>query len=122
MAYSYMSNIDDFSYVTYPSRSYQVVGTYKSNTTETPTNGVITFVDENNIAQKANFIMIRAHYNNDLLIQLYPSNYGVYIPAGELWAVDSIDKIEKIIIRKMFNNEGQSFTTGGRIQWMIGYK
>ena len=109
MGYFYMSNINSFTTVTSPTDSYQDV------TVDTP----IKFED-NNINQKANFIMIRAHQNNDVLIQLYPSNYGTYIPAGELWAVDSLDQIEELYVRKIF--QGTTSVTTGKIQWMIGYK
>ena len=68
--------------------------------------------------------MIRAHKSNGLLLQLYPYEYGVYVPAGELWSVDSLDKIEKIIVRNIFDTEGIPLASDqkGKIQWMIGYK
>ena len=65
--------------------------------------------------------MIRAENEKSFIIQLYPSNYCVYIPAGELWSVDSIEQIEKLYIRNIFSLEGEKETTG-KIQWMIGYK
>ena len=112
MGYFYMSNINSFTTVTSPTESYQSIST----------NVPINFEDNNYINQKGNFIMIRAHQDNDLLVQLYPSTYGVYIPAGELWAVDSLEQIEKIYVRKVFSaTSGQELTTG-KIQWMIGYK
>lgn len=118
MGYFYMSNINDFSKVSNPSLAYQEIEVYENDSSQ---KGIITFTDNNLIDQKASFLMIRAHMDNSLLVQLYPYEYGVYIPAGELWAVDSIDKVEKIIIRKIFDTEGSELTEG-KIQWMIGYK
>ena len=121
MSYFYMSNINNFTDVSTPNASYLNVGKYSTSSAETPSNGIIKFTDNNYINQKASFIMIRAHEDNSLLLQLYPYNYGVYIPAGELWAVDSIDKVEKIIVRNIFNTNGEPIEEG-KIQWMIGYK
>lgn len=122
MSYFYMSNINDFSNVHSPVQSYQQIGKYDSSSTlEEPSNGVITFKSIEGIDQKANFLMIRAHNENDLLVQLYPSQYGTYIPAGELWAVDSLNEIEKIFIRNIFSTTGTQLNSG-KIQWMIGYK
>lgn len=118
MGYFYMSNINNFNEVNSPVNSYQTIGKYLN---ESSTTGVIDFRDKN-IKQKANFIMIRAHGDNDLLIQLYPSEYGVYIPAGELWSVDSLNEIEKIMIRNIFSATTHTSIESGKIQWVIGYK
>lgn len=114
MSYNFMSNISDFSQVTNPDTSF----------IEINENDEIEFFDRNLIKQKASFLMIRAGYNNDFLIELQPSNYCVYIPAGEMWSVDSIGEIEKIVIKKIFGTDGQPLPSGesGKIQWMIGYK
>ena len=111
MSYNFMSNISDFSQVTDPDASF----------IEINKNAEIEFFDRNLIKQKASFLMIRAGYNNDFLIELKPSNYCVYIPAGEMWSVDSIGEIEKFTIKKIFNLDGQE-QTSGKIQWMMGYK
>ena len=111
MSYNFMSNISNFSDVTEPDKSFIEI----NKDTE------IEFFDRNLIKQKASFLMIRAEYNNDLLIQLFPSEYCVYIPAGEMWSVDSIGEIEKFVIKKIFNTDGQE-QTSGKIQWMMGYK
>lgn len=111
MSYNFMSNISDFSKVTVRNASFDQVSV----------NDEIKFYDKNNIPHNASFLMIRAGYNSDLLIQLEPSGYCVYIPAGEMWSVDFIDEIEKIIIKNIFNLQGSHITTG-TIQWMIGYK
>ena len=65
--------------------------------------------------------MIRAGYENDLLIELSPSNYCVYIPAGEMWSVDSIGEINKFTVKKIFTTTNVATSTG-KLQWMIGYK
>lgn len=126
MSYFYMSNIDDFSAVTDLDSSYQEVGVYNSENqnNSTTTNGIINFT-KNGINYSASFLMIRARYDNDLLVQISPYNYGVYIPANELWSVDSLDKIDKIIVRNIFKhgeNDSVTSATTGYIQWMIGYK
>lgn len=121
MSYFYMSNIDDFAQVQSPSAAYQDIGIYSNGAAETPANGVITFTDINGINQEASFLMIRAYNTNNLLLQLYPYNYGVYVPAGELWAVDSLRKVEKIIVRNIFDTDGNPISSG-KIQWMLGYK
>lgn len=125
MGYFYMSNINNFNNVNSPVDSYQQIGVYQNDSSD---EGIIDFKDKN-IKQKANFIMIRAHGDNDLLVQLYPSEYGVYIPAGELWSVDSLNEIEKIIVRKIISaSTGNTIIptdnnrTPGKIQWVIGYK
>ena len=128
MSYFYMSNISNFDNVTTPDESYLQVGVYTGSSTETPENGVIKFT-KNNIDYTASFLMIRARADNDVLVELYPSQYGVYIPAGELWSVDSLDSIDKFYIRNIFTYRQTSETTytpestnTGYIQWMIGYK
>ena len=115
MAYFFMSNINNFEDVNNIEASYQEVGIYTGEGDE-PINGVINFNE-----QKASFLMVRAYYDNDILIQLSPSNYCVLVPAGELWSVDSINTIDKIYIRKIFDSNGES-KNSGLIQWMIGYK
>ena len=113
MSYNFMSNISDFSDVTDKNTAFEnIQAGYE-----------ITFKDRNNIQHNASFLMVRAGDSNDLLIQLEPSSYGVYIPAGEMWSVDSIGEIEKIIIKKIIDPSGNgSALTSGQIQWMIGYK
>lgn len=130
MNYSYMSNINNFSDVTSSIKAYQKIKKYDGK----DQNGIIDFN-----GRKANFLMIRAHSSNNLLIELYSTdnneNYGVFIPAGELWSVDSLFSIEKIIIKDIFilgkDNENNDTETQinnedenqwGYIQWMIGYK
>jgi len=129
MSYSYMSNINNFTDVTSPIKAYQEIKKYKNDNSQ---DGIIDFN-----GQKANFLMIRAHSSNSLLIELYSTdnnnNYGVFIPAGELWSVDSLFSIEKIIIKEIFivekdeqgNVQSERQATNnevGYIQWMIGYK
>ena len=123
MSYSFMSNINvnDEQTFSSPDNSYQSVGVYNNSSEETPENGVIIFDDENNIKRKAKFLMIRAENEKSFIIQLFPSNYCVYVPAGELWSVDSIEQIEKLYIRKIFSTGGAE-ETSGKLQWMIGYK
>lgn len=111
MSYNFMSNISNFSQVINPETSF----------IEVDENTEIEFFDRGSIKQKASFLMIRAGYNNDLLVELKPSNYCVYIPAGEMWSVDSIGEIEKFAIKKIFNLDGNP-QTSGKIQWMMGYK
>ena len=124
MSYFYMSNISSFDEINNPNASYLEVGKYTdSTTTESASNGVVKF-SKDNIDYSASFLMIRARYDNDILIELNPSHYGVYFPANELWSVDSLEGIDKFYIRNIFkidNNEYISATTG-YIQWMIGYK
>jgi len=129
MSYSYMSNINNFTDVTSPIKAYQEIKKYKNDNSQ---DGIIDFN-----GHKANFLMIRAHSSNSLLIELYSTdnnnNYGVFIPAGELWSVDSLFSIEKIIIKEIFivekdeqgNVQSERQATNnevGYIQWMIGYK
>lgn len=114
MSYNFMSNIPDFSVVATGDKAFDDV--YKD--TE------IIFQDKNNIRHDASFLMIRAGYDSDLLIQLKPSEYCIYIPAGEMWSVDSIGEIEKFIVKEIFDpsdNEKVPIESG-KIQWMIGYK
>lgn len=120
MGYLYMSNINNFGNVTNPNTSYQTIGKF-NNSIEEGSPGVITFYNEG-INEKANFIMIRAHDDNDLLVQLYPSQYGIYIPAGELWSADLLDPAEKIIVRNIFSASTHASINTGKIQWIIGYK
>ena len=110
MSYNFMSNIDNFDEINNPDKAYKQVNL----------NDTISFIDKNNIYRKAFFLMIRAHSSNDLLIEILPYNYGVYIPAGELWSVDSFDEIEGIKVKKAF--KGTSNVSSPKIQWMIGYK
>lgn len=116
MSYNFLSNINNFDNFNNPDAAY----------TEVHVDDEIKFI-ENDIPHTASFLMVRAHNTNDLLIQLMPWGYGVYIPADEMWSVDSLDNVEKIIIKKIFsvNEQGQrsEITSGtGKIQWMIGYK
>lgn len=125
MSYFYMSNINDFKEINNPNDSYLEVGKYTdSTTTESVSTGVIKF-SRDDIDYSASFLMIRARYDNDVLIQVTSheegDNYGVYIPANELWSVDSLEGIDKFYIRKIFDLNGKSIDTG-YIQWMIGYK
>lgn len=134
MSYSFMSNINYKSTSTFtsPDEYYQTVGVFSTtSSSETPENGVIIFNDtDNEIQRKAKFLMIRSGADNDFIIQLSPSNYCVHIPAGELWSVDSIDEINKLYIRNIFetivdsetNIVSTTSTTTGKLQWMIGYK
>lgn len=120
MSYFFMSNIKSTSTFNSPDNYFQNVGVFSSSSTaETPSNGVIIFNDEG-IQRKAKFLMIRAGNNNDFVIQLSPSNYCVYIPAGELWSVDSVDEVDKFYIRNIFS--GNTKVSTGKLQWMIGYK
>ena len=120
MSYSFMSNIKSTSTFNSPDNYFQTVNVFSSSSsTETPQNGVIVFNDEG-IQRKAKFLMIRAGNDNDFIIQLSPSNYCVYIPAGELWSVDSINEIDKIYIRNIFLEDTP--VSSGKLQWMIGYK
>ena len=112
MSYNFMSNIPDFSIV---SQGTQAFDNVEENTE-------IEFFNRDNIKQKASFLMIRAGYESDLLIQLQPSGYCIYIPAGEMWSVDSIGEIEKFIIKKIFDPESKTSISSGTIQWMMEYK
>lgn len=112
MSYNFMSNIPDFSIVSEGSKAFNEV----EEDTE------IVFYDRENIKHNASFLMIRAGYGSDLLIQLQPSGYCIYIPAGEMWSVDSIGEIEKFVVKKIFNPEDKTEITSGSIQWMMGYK
>lgn len=112
MSYNFLSNINDFSDFNTPEAAY----------VEVSTNQEISFIDNENIPHNASFLMIRAHSQNDLLIQLMPWGYGVYIPADEMWSVDSLDNVEKIVVKKIFQHSTKTDMTNGKIQWMIGYK
>lgn len=112
MSYNFMSNIPDFSVVSDGTKAFD-------NIVE---NDEIIFLDKNRIQHNASFLMIRAGYESDLLVQMEPSGYCIYIPAGEMWSVDSIGEIEKFIIKKIFNPETKEIISTGTIQWMMGYK
>ena len=114
MSYRFMSNIHNFDEFNNPEKAYISVST----------DDVINFTDANEVNQKASFLMVRAHKDNDLLIQILPYNYGVYVPATELWSVDSLSDINGITIKKSFQTTSTSVTElpTGKIQWMIGYK
>ena len=111
MSYFFMSNIDNFDDIIEPNTSYL----------EVSLGDEIKFIDKNRVNQKAFFLMVRAHRDNDILIQIQPYGYGVYIPASEMWSVDSFNEIDSIIVKKIFNDSGQSINSG-KLQWMIGYK
>lgn len=112
MSYNFMSNISDFSKISTGSDAFDNI----------TVNSEIAFYDKKTIQHNASFLMIRAGYNSDLLIQLEPSGYCVYIPAGEMWSVDSIGEIEKFIIKKIFDPDTKTTINSGQIQWMMGYK
>lgn len=112
MSYNFMSNISDFSKVSTGNEAFDNI----------EINNEITFLDKKDIKHNASFLMIRAGYESDLLIQLEPSGYCIYIPAGEMWSVDSIGEIEKIVIKKIFNPDSKALVSSGQIQWMMGYK
>ena len=112
MSYNFMSNISNFSSVSNPDDAFDNISI----------NSEIIFRDKRNVKHNASFLMIRAGYNSDLLIQLEPSGYCIYIPAGEMWSVDSIGEIEKIVIKKIFNPDSKVLANSGQIQWMVGYK
>ena len=112
MSYNFMSNIPDFSVVTNGNKSFDSV----------QKNDEISFNDKNDIKHSASFLMIRAGYDSDLLLQLEPSGYCIYIPAGEMWSVDSIGEIDKIIVKGIFNTTTKASISRGTIQWMMGYK
>lgn len=110
-----MSNISDFNSINTPDKAYLSVNTDVD----------ILFENNNNITKKAFFLMIRAHSDNDLLIEILPYGYGVYIPAGEMWSVDSIKGIEGFKIKKAFNPKNNNIigdSTPKKVQWMIGYR
>ena len=112
MSYNFMSNISDFSKVSYGYEAFDNINI----------DSEINFHDKNNIKHNASFLMIRAGYDSDLLVQLEPSGYCIYIPAGEMWSVDSIGEIEKIVIKNIFDPELKTPIDSGKIQWMMGYK
>ena len=130
MSYSFMSNIymdDNFNS---PESYFQEVGLYRdSSAPESPENGVIKFNDVG-IQRKAKFLMIRSGASNEFIIQLSPSKYCVHLQAGELWSVDSIEEIDKLYIKNIFQIENDPITqqkvsttvNTGKLQWMIGYK
>ena len=112
MSYNFMSNISDFSQVTTGDDAFD----------EIQVNSEIVFQDKRSIKHNASFLMIRAGHDSDLLIQIEPSGYCIYIPAGEMWSVDSIGEIEKIVIKNIFDSELKTPIDSGKIQWMMGYK
>ena len=112
MAYLFMSNINDFDDINNSDKAYQTVNI----------EDIINFTDNNNINREASFLMIRAHKDNDILVQILPYGYGVLIPAAEMWSVDAINKIEGISIKNIFAADGTTELQSGKIQWMIGYK
>ena len=112
MAYNFLSNISNFDDFNNPDDAYQ----------EVPVGEEINFIDNNNILHTGSFLMIRAHESNDLLVQLLPWGYGVYIPANEMWSAESLDNIEGIVVKKSFANSTLGESSLAKIQWMIGYK
>lgn len=112
MSYNFLSNIKNFDNFNNPDQAYEQI----------PINEEINFLDNNNIAHDASFIMIRAHESNDLLVQLLPWGYGVYIPANEMWSAESLNDVEGIVIKKAFTLPTLGESVYGKIQWMIGYK
>lgn len=112
MSYKFLSNINNFDDFSDADKAYI-----------TPEiNEEINFIDANNINQEANFLMVRAHGSNDLLIQILPYNYGVFIPAGELWSVDSLSNLQGLTVKKAFSAGTSTSINNPKIQWMIGYK
>lgn len=105
-----MSNISNFDDINSPDKAYITINK----------NEEILFKDKNDIIKKAFFLMIRAHSSNDLLVEILPYEYGVYIPAGEIWSVDSIKEISGFKIKNVFKNN--SSLNEAKVQWMIGYK
>lgn len=116
MSYNFLSNINNFDDFNVPDAAYVPISV----------NQEIVLKDNEDIPHNASFLVIRAHSSNDLLVQLMPWGYGVYIPADEMWSVDSLDNVEKIIIKKIFLKDQDYASTdapgAGKIQWMIGYK
>jgi len=112
MSYNFMSNIPNFSSVSNGNQAYDTINI----------NSEITFRDKKDITHNASFLMIRAGSESDLLVQLEPSGYCIYIPAGEMWSVDSIGEIEKFVIKNIFDPESKNPINSGTIQWMMGYK
>ena len=112
MAYNFLSNINNFDDINTPEKAYQNILVGEE----------ISFLDSDNIPHEASFLMIRAHESNDLLIQLLPWGYGVYIPANEMWSAESLNNVEGIIIKKAFALPSLGESSYGKIQWMIGYK
>ena len=112
MAYNFLSNISNFDSINNPDEAYKEIDVDEE----------ISFLDINDIPHTASFIMIRAHESNDLLVQLLPWGYGVYIPANEMWSAESLDNVEGIVIKKIFARPTLGEAQHGKIQWMIGYK
>ena len=112
MAYNFLSNINNFDSINIPDKAYEDINVGDE----------INFLDNNDITHTASFIMIRAHKDNDLLIQLLPWNYGIYIPANEMWSAESLNNAEGIVIKKIFAQPSLGEAQHGKIQWMIGYK
>jgi len=112
MSYNFLSNINNFNNFNNPDLAY----INASKNTE------ILFKDIDNISHKAHFLMIRAHISNDLLIEILPYGYGVYIPADEIWSVDSTNDIQGFKIRQAFAPNSSTVVDTPKVQWMIGYK
>lgn len=116
MSYYFMSNIKNFDEINSPDKAYLSISTGEE----------IIFKNSNNMEKKSSFLMIRAHSSNNLLVEILPYGYGVYIPADEMWSVDSITDIEGFKVRKAFeknnNSTTTSITTSAKLQWMIGYR
>lgn len=113
MSYNFMSNISNLSNISTGNEAYQQINIGDK----------INFIDKNYIKHNASFLMIRAQSDNDLLIDLQPSGYCVYIPGGEMWSVDSIGEIESIVIKNIYNPETKEpISQSGYLQWMMGYK
>jgi hypothetical protein len=110
MAYKFLSNISDFN-------DFNNIYVNASPDDE------IIFKDIDNIPHKAHFLMIRAHSSNDLLLEILPYGYGVYVPSNEMWSVDSINDINGFKIKKAFQpGSSNEITSNIKFQWMIGYK
>ena len=112
MAYNFLSNISNFDSINNPDEAYEQI----------PVEEEVSFLDNNKIQHNASFIMIRAHESNDLIVQLLPWGYGIYVPANEMWSAESLDNVEGFIIKKAFALPSLGEASLGKIQWMIGYK
>lgn len=112
MAYNFLSNIGNFDDFNSPDDAYEEVTIGEE----------IKFIDNNDIPHTGSFLMIRAHEENDLLVQLLPWGYGVYIPANEMWSAESLDNVEGLIVKKSFAIPTLGESSLAKIQWMIGYK
>lgn len=112
MSYNFLSNINNFTDFNDPSKAYQNVDIDEE----------INFLDIDEIPHDATFVMFRADKSNDLLIQLLPWQSGVYIPADEMWSIESLNNIQGFKLKKAFDSNTSQELTSGKIQWMIGYK